>query len=228
MTTFFYQFASNLARCFKWRFLAWHVAAIVSTYFLVMSGFDWAYYSYFRHTTVYRVLFPAAPLGGLLPIAVPLALLIVGKAKGSFRVTNSAFAAGQAAISALLISSFYKAFTGRAHPMRLGSQLIDTSREFRFGFMKGGVFWGWPSSHTTVAFACAAALFVLYPDRKLVRLCAAAVALYIGLGVSMSIHWFSDFAAGAMIGTTIGIVTGRSFEGRNEDLITGTPSESEV
>jgi hypothetical protein len=27
---------------------------------------------------------------------------------------------------------------------------------FRFGFWRGGVCWGWPSSHTTIAFAMAA------------------------------------------------------------------------
>ena len=38
-----------------------------------------------------------------------------------------------------------------------------------------------------------------------------AYALYIGIGVSMTIHWFSDFAAGAFIGTAIGAVVGKSF-----------------
>jgi hypothetical protein len=36
-------------------------------------------------------------------------------------------------------------------------------------------------------------------------------ALYIGVGVSMTIHWFSDFSAGAIIGTAIGAVVGKSF-----------------
>jgi len=36
-------------------------------------------------------------------------------------------------------------------------------------------------------------------------------ALYIGLGVSMTIHWFSDFLAGAIIGSAIGAVVGKSF-----------------
>jgi hypothetical protein len=35
--------------------------------------------------------------------------------------------------------------------------------------------------------------------------------LYIGVGVSMTIHWFSDFVAGAMMGTVIGRVVGRSY-----------------
>jgi membrane-associated phospholipid phosphatase len=40
---------------------------------------------------------------------------------------------------------------------------------------------------------------------------AITYALYIGLGVSMTIHWFSDFAAGAIIGSAIGAVVGKSF-----------------
>jgi membrane-associated phospholipid phosphatase len=81
------------------------------------------------------------------------------------------------------------------------------SREFHFGFLKGGVFYGWPSSHTTVAFAMAAAIRTLYPSSKVVRCVALLFALYIGVGVSMTIHWFSDFVAGAIIGAAIGMMT---------------------
>jgi hypothetical protein len=40
---------------------------------------------------------------------------------------------------------------------------------------------------------------------------AMTYALYVGTGVSMTIHWFSDVAAGAIIGTLIGVVIGRRF-----------------
>jgi membrane-associated phospholipid phosphatase len=40
---------------------------------------------------------------------------------------------------------------------------------------------------------------------------ALAYAGYIGLGVSMTIHWFSDFAAGAILGAVIGVVVGKAF-----------------
>jgi len=36
-------------------------------------------------------------------------------------------------------------------------------------------------------------------------------AAYIGFGVSMTIHWFSDFVAGALVGTADGIVVGNRF-----------------
>jgi membrane-associated phospholipid phosphatase len=41
---------------------------------------------------------------------------------------------------------------------------------------------------------------------------AILYAFYIGIGVSMTIHWFSDFAAGAIVGSVIGAVVGRSFQ----------------
>jgi membrane-associated phospholipid phosphatase len=126
---------------------------------------------------------------------------------------------GQAAILGYLISCCYKAFTGRIPPpfrgfrMSSGNEgsLTDTSHGFQFGFLKGGVFWGWPSSHTTVAFAMTACLIMLYPKNKALVILAGLYALYIGLGVSVSIHWFSEFVAGAIIGSVIGTVVGRSF-----------------
>jgi hypothetical protein len=42
-------------------------------------------------------------------------------------------------------------------------------------------------------------------------MCAITYALYIGLGVSMTIPWFSDFPAGAVLGTAIGTVVGKSY-----------------
>jgi membrane-associated phospholipid phosphatase len=77
--------------------------------------------------------------------------------------------------------------------------------------MRGGVFWGWPSSHTTIAFAMAVTVFTLYPKQRWLGWVAILYAGYVGLGVSMTIHWFSDFAAGAIIGSVIGAVVGKSF-----------------
>jgi len=42
-------------------------------------------------------------------------------------------------------------------------------------------------------------------------LVAILYAFYVGIGVSLTIHWFSDFAAGAIIGSVIGAVVGKSF-----------------
>ena len=77
--------------------------------------------------------------------------------------------------------------------------------------MRGGVFWGWPSSHTTIAFAMAVTLFTLCPKQRWLGFVAILYAFYVGIGVSMTIHWFSDFVAGAIIGSVIGAVVGKSF-----------------
>ena len=76
------QFLSNLPRniigCFEGRMFTWHVVAIVLTFILVTSGFDWLYFT-FTHSPILRSwMFPAAPIGGLVPIVLPLILIAVG------------------------------------------------------------------------------------------------------------------------------------------------------
>ena len=97
------------------------------------------------------------------------------------------------------------------------SAVIDSSHGFQFGFLKGGIFWGWPSGHTTVAFSMALCLILLYPKNKIIDFCALVYAFYIGLSVSVTIHWVSEFAAGAIIGSVIGMTVGRSF--RTQSLL---------
>ena len=57
----------------------------------------------------------------------------------------------------------------------------------------------------------AVTMFTLFPKQRWLGCLAIAYALYVGIGVSMTIHWFSDFAAGAIIGTVIGTVVGTNF-----------------
>jgi len=51
---------------------------------------------------------------------------------------------------------------------------------------------------------------VLYPKSRWLRCLALGYAFYVGLGVSMTIHWLSDFVAGAMVGAVAGMVVGKS------------------
>ncbi len=215
MRALFYRLPRNIANCFRGYKFAWHMLAIALTYVLVTSGFDWFYFESTRSATLRTILFPAVLLGGILPVLVPLILLAVGKIKKDPNVVNAAWALGQAAFVGLIISSFYKAFTGRMQPSYINNVMVDISRDFMFGFLRHGVFWGWPSSHTTVAFAGAATLCVLYArNRKFIAYGALIYAFYVGLGVSISIHWFSDAVAGAIIGTVVGTVVGKNFSSR--------------
>jgi membrane-associated phospholipid phosphatase len=207
MAHFFLSLPRNVIGTFKGWKIVWHLAAIVLTFIIAASGFDWIYYRSTRG--LWPWAFPAAIIGMLLPITLPLLLWVAGSIFKNAPARRAAWAVGQAAFIGWLIASVYKAFTGRPHPPRdLG---LDTSHIFHFGFMRGGIFWGWPSSHTVTAFAMALTLVTLFPQRRWLAMMAIAYAFYIGIGVSMTIHWFSDFAAGAIIGTIIGVTVGKSF-----------------
>jgi membrane-associated phospholipid phosphatase len=57
----------------------------------------------------------------------------------------------------------------------------------------------------------AIALITLFPKNTAIKVTALLYAFYVGLSVSVSIHWFSDFAGGIIIGSVIGMVVGKTF-----------------
>ncbi|HEX7651868.1 MAG TPA: phosphatase PAP2 family protein [Verrucomicrobiae bacterium] len=206
-------FPRNVLACFTgWRWLG-HLTLMLLTALLVLGGVDWWFYQQTRLPGLLSWMFLSAPIGFFVPILLPLGLLMVGGALRNMTIERTGWAIIQAELMGSLLSSTYKAFTGRAHPVHFLGQGTDAdiTREFQFGFLRGGVFWGWPSSHTTIAFAMAFTVYSLWPKRPVIRIGALSYALFIGLGVSMTIHWLSDFVAGAILGALIGGVVGRSF-----------------
>jgi membrane-associated phospholipid phosphatase len=221
MPQLFYRLPQNVVNIFSGRNILWQALAVVLTIVIVMSGFDWSYYLSTRGEMFIRLARPALRLGMLMPVLGSLVILIVGEAAKNRRAITTAWALGQAALLAYLIVSGYKAITGRRPPPFHGSlrapalnvaALTDSSHGFQFGFLKGGIFWGWPSGHATVAFPMAFCLIMLCPKNKAVLFLALLYAFYIGLGVSVTIHWFSEFVAGAIIGSVIGTAVGTSFK----------------
>jgi membrane-associated phospholipid phosphatase len=221
----FYRFWRHIIGSFSHWYGLNYLLAAAATYVIVRSGLDWAWYRFcVTHPFIFYSGFVSVLAGMFVPIMVPLWLLVFGRVKKNLRLQVIALALGQAAIMGWLVSTFIKIFTGRIPPSLFGNT-INNSSGFRFGLYRGGWFDGWPSSHTTVAFALAAALIALYPDSKTIKICAMVFALTIGLGVSTNIHWFSDFAAGALIGLAIGKTIGADYKGslfvelRAEELI---------
>jgi membrane-associated phospholipid phosphatase len=209
MKQFLATLPRNLIGCFKgWR-LVWHLVAILLTVIFVMSGLDWRYFLATRNPELRSWMFPAVVAGMFLPIYLPLTLLAVGYVTRNAKIILTGWAVAQAEIIGALIVAAYKAVTGRAHPTHNAG--ADMSHVFHFGFLRGGVFWGWPSSHTTIAFAMALTVFTLYPKQRWLGLLAIFYAFYIGIGVSITIHWFSDFVAGAIVGSVTGTVVGKNF-----------------
>ncbi len=219
MRPFFYKLGENVVAIFRGRNLLLIALSVLLTYVLVASGFDWWYFSVTRIEMLYRLLFPAALIGFFVPVFAPFVLVALGGRRNNQSLANTGYALGQAGALAWTISTVLKAFTGRVPPaISAAGPLTDITHQFRFGLLKGGVFWGWPSSHTVVAFAVATVLIVLYRERLGVCAMALFYAFYVGIGVSATIHWFSEFAAGAIIGAVVGSVVGAAFLKRRATL----------
>ena len=215
MKPLFYRFIKNIFEIFNKKNLIWHFLAIVSTYIIVISNFDWIYYKFFTNNQFFYFSFLAATIGGLLPIFLPITILILGKIHKNQKTLNIGFAIGQAVLIGSFVSSFYKFLTGRAHPDFFNISGINISHSFNLGFFND-VFWGWPSSHTTIAFAMVFCLWQLFPKNKTLKIVSLIYALYIGIGMTFIAHWFSDFTSGIIFGTLIGTVVGKAFRKRIE------------
>lgn len=221
MVGLMHRLPRNLLAIFAGYNLAWHALAIVLTVLIVESDFDWTWYVWTRDETLWLLARPAIILGGLIPILGIPSLLLAGWVAKNRAFRTVGWALGQAALLGYVISSSYKAFTGRIPPpftlrfhgeMAGHGPLVDTSHGFQLGFLRGGIFWGWPSGHTTVAFAMTVCLIALWSRHKPRGYLLLLYPLYVGLSVSVSIHWLSEFVAGVIIGSVIGGVVGNSFK----------------
>lgn len=211
MRKFLNTLPKNIIACFENNNWIWHITAILLTIVIVTTNTDWNYFTHTRSDILSYIFSPAKILGALVPIFLPLYLIVGGFYTKQKIKELLGWAILQAVVIASFISSFYKFFTGRIQP-NLQNITNNISWDFQFGFFRHGIFWGWPSSHTTIAFAMAITLIYLFPKNKIVKILSLLYAFYIGVGVSFSIHWFSDFVAGAIIGTIIGIVVAQSYK----------------
>src|ERR1017187_861579 len=118
MRQFFSTLRRNIIACFDGRMIVWHATAIALTAVLVLSGFDWLYFRSTRSPMLWPWMFSAAPIGGLVPIALPLILLTIGSLTRSAKASLAGWAVGQAELVGALVTAGYKAITGRVHPAR--------------------------------------------------------------------------------------------------------------
>ncbi len=208
---FFKGIFRNLTAVFEKRNWPWHALMAASTLYLVQSGLDWRYFQATRGDLLRSLALPAAVLGFFVPIIVPVAMYIWGELKKNSYMMAAAATTAQAEILALVVSSTYKAFTGRIQPeFYTYTSSVDISRNFNFGFFQHGIFWGWPSSHAAVAFAGAVAMISMYKKSSVLHNFTAAYAIYIMVGVSVSIHWLSDALSGAILGAVVGFTVLRN------------------
>lgn len=202
--------ARNVVTVFSRKSLWWHALAIAITALFVFSGSDWYFFTHTRSEWFHPLIWAAGIGGFFMPVILPLAVYVWGEWKSRLDLMRMGAAVGQAVLISYLVSILYKSLTGRVEPEFLTTySMIDNSRDFNFGFLEYGVFWGWPSSHTAVAFAMSF-VFVRLSQNRTARTLALIYAIGIGLGAAIGFHWLSDVIAGAIFGALVGTVVARS------------------
>jgi hypothetical protein len=162
--------------------------AIVVTAIIVLSGFDWWYFVTMHTSVLYPYFRPALPIGFFLPILLPILLYGIYSLKKKIILKTVAHTLTVSAFLSWALAAFYKALTGRIQPPHIVTS-VDMSRQFNFGFFEHGIFWGWPSSHTTVAFATMVALYIVLKEKhRTLGILALMYAWYIGIAVPFQIH----------------------------------------
>ncbi|MFH0834243.1 MAG: phosphatase PAP2 family protein [Patescibacteria group bacterium] len=210
MQKFFDKLIRNLIGSFSRKYLPLHALAILTTAIIVFFGWDRIYFDFWQKNSLQLLFFPAVVVGGIGTALLILGLLLTAKVQRNTMTLRMTVAVVQATILGWLISSLYKTFTGRGHPEAFSFASGAANTNFNFGFLRGGIFWGWPSGHATVALAVGVTLFVLCSKNR-IRYLALTVALYVAFGVSTNIHWLSDSIAGIFIGTAIGLRVGNNY-----------------
>lgn len=191
-----------------------HLGGIAATMIMVNTDADYVVYRQLRPWNKTRPYFYPSIITGTscwLMIAAPLFCY------GYFRPNTEALGGAYALIQSTLISIVYatllKALTGRPAPEeRWYLNMRNESRAFRFGFLRGGIFYGWPGGHVMITTATVAALAWYYPDRWWLSIPGSLLIAYTMIGVTVHDgHWMSDNIAGLLMGYAIGSTVGRSF-----------------
>jgi membrane-associated phospholipid phosphatase len=193
------------------------VSSFILTYFLVIWEIDWNYFLWAQSLHPQKFFLPGIILGMVIPLFLPFALFLYGKVLRKHMIVVWAGLIGQSAFLGWFFSSTIKAFTGRIPP-NLHNLSLDISHNFYFGVLNKGIFWGFPSSHTTVAFSVSVAVCIFLEKiklkkktRRLFQILLILYALYIAISISLSIHWLTDMIVGILLGTIIGKAVGKNY-----------------
>ncbi len=213
----FGNFGNNILDSFKGKNIYYHLAGIASTILLVNLNVDYNVEHYFNlHEEYGKLGHPVVFSGMFLPFIAGGSLYAYSKIKNDDETLGASFAVLQASLIELIYNSTLKALTGRPNPdWRHNSDMESLSKTFRFGFLRGGMFWGWPSGHTSNTMAVVSSLINYYPDKTWIKIAGYSLVAYTIFGVSSvnrgGMHWFSDAIAAAFMSYAIGSTVGKYY-----------------
>ena len=215
----FHDLGWNIADSFTGWNAALHLGGIGATALMSPTGVDYEIHRFFNERpSLGEPTFPAVSMGTLTPILVGGGLLGYGYLGDSDREVAAGWAAVQATVISFAYVNLLKAITGRPPPPEDDPTLDarEESERWRFGFLRGGVFWGWPSGHTIVTMALMTSMATFYDDKWWVGALAYGWAAYTAYAVISfdegTMHWASDMVAGVLMGYAIGSTVGNSYQ----------------
>jgi len=152
--------------------LIFHSAAVGSTFGIVHSDLDYRVNKFFyNHNELNPYTTPAVYIGYFAPFATVGGLYLFGKTNESSRAVTASYAVMQASLISATHNVVLKVVTGRPYPdFYRFDDMKAASRKFRFGFMRGGVHYGWPSGHLETLTAIISTLIHFYHDNIFLKI----------------------------------------------------------
>ncbi|MGQ7871081.1 phosphatase PAP2 family protein [Sunxiuqinia sp. sy24] len=136
------------------------------------------------------------PLGEEYALAVIGGFMGYGLLANNSKSQSTALLAGESFVLASLLAQISKRLIGRARPH-------SGADPFQFNGPFQGT--GFPSGHTTAAFAVASVIANQYADTPAVPIISYSIATAAGLSrIYDNRHWLSDVAGGAVLGILVG------------------------
>lgn len=230
----FGNFGNNILNSFKGNNLYLHLAGIALTSVLVTQDVDYKVEHFFNQNPEYgQWARPILVTGQLLPFIVGGGLYAYGKFDNNSEYVGASFAVLQASLIEFLYNSTLKAITGRPGPdWRHNTDMESLSKTFRFGFLRGGIFWGWPSGHTSTTMAVVSALTNYFPEAAWLKIVGYSWVAYTIFGVSSvnrgGMHWFSDAIAAALMSYAVGSTVGKYYRSVYNNAVSSNPNSKKV
>jgi membrane-associated phospholipid phosphatase len=218
--TLFSGIGNNVLNSFKGGNLYLHLAGIASSALLITTNADYHIERFFNQHEGFGIAArPVIKIATYFPFVIGSSLYAYGKIKNDNQAVGASFAVLQSSLIAFIYNSFLKAITGRPHPnWQNNDDMLSLSKTFQFGFMRGGIFWGWPSGHTSSTMAVVSALTNFYPDKTWLKIVGYSYVAYMIFAVSSlnrgGMHWFSDAIAAAFMSYAIGSTVGKFYRSK--------------
>lgn len=210
----FSNLGTNLFDSFMGYNTFFHLGGLAATMIMVNTGADYTIYRQFKSWGRTRpYFFPSIITGTSCWLMISAPLFCYGYFRPNTEALGGAYALFQSTLISIVYATLLKAITGRPAPEeKWYLNMRKESAVFRFGFLRGGIFYGWPGGHVMITTATVASLAWYYPDRWWISIPGALLIAYTMVGVTVhNGHWMSDNIAGLLMGYAIGSTVGKSF-----------------